>query len=132
MIKLINKAERKHSYKDNKQEVRETLGGATDTGTGYTGVFYRCSRHNNPGKDHAAYQGKLFYDRFWESKNPQIEGWLARAIKNYIKKYDLVSVQKISGPPVYLTTRPYCKHYFIPQETLTVLTTDSDKKKPMN
>jgi hypothetical protein len=127
MIKLINKAERKHSYQDNRLDLKESLDEAP-LGT----VFYRCSRHRNPGKDHEAYQGKLFYDRFWESKNPQIENWLARAIKNYIKKYDLVSVQKISGPPVYLTTRPYCKHYFIPQETLTVLTTEPDKKKPRN
>ena len=124
MIKLINKAERKHSFLDNKLKLQETLE-ETPFGT----IFYKCSKHKNAGKDHAPYQGMVFYDRFWESKNANMEPWLARAIRKYIKKYDLISVQKISGHPVYLGTRPYCAHHFIPQDTLTVLTTEPEQKK---
>lgn len=82
-------------------------------------IFYLCSEHNNPAKDHKEWQGKIYVDRFWRTK---VESSLAVPVLDYIKKNGILTVQEIMGEPVYMTTRPYCRHYFIPVKTVTVLT----------
>lgn len=72
--------------------------------------FFLCSAHPNPAKDHAAYQGKLYYDEDWESYVPEADHHVVRAI---IRNRKLLTIQYIVGEPVYLTTRRNCKHYFI-------------------
>lgn len=87
-------------------------------------VFFLCSAHINPAPDHKDYQGKIYYDMFWRQK---VSGNEYRAVYSYIKNHKLESVQGISDSPVYLTTRPYCRHYFIPLETSTVLSSSARK-----
>jgi len=72
--------------------------------------FFLCSSHPNPAKDHAAYQGKLYYDEDWEKYVPAAEADHIRAI---IRNRRLDTIQWVVGEPVYLTTRRNCKHYFI-------------------
>ena len=72
--------------------------------------FFLCSSHKNPAKDHADWQGKLYYDEDWESYVDADEVDHIRAI---IKNRKLHTVQWVVGEPVYLTTRRNCKHYFI-------------------
>jgi hypothetical protein len=72
--------------------------------------FFLCSSHPNPAKDHAAYQGKLYYDEDWEKYVPAAEADHVRAI---IRNRRLDTIQWVVGEPVYLTTRRNCKHYFI-------------------
>lgn len=72
--------------------------------------FFLCSSHVNPAKDHAPYQGKLYYDESWESYVPADDADRIRAI---IRNRKLLTIQYITGAPVYLTTRRNCKHYFI-------------------
>lgn len=72
--------------------------------------FFLCSAHPKPAKDHAAYQGKLYYDEDWEGYVPAADADRIRAI---IRNRHLISIQEIAGAPVYLTTRRNCKHYFI-------------------
>lgn len=81
-------------------------------------IFFCCSTHNNPAEDHKDYQGKIYVDRFWRTKVP---GRMYRAVESYIRNHQTVTLQEIQGSPVYLCTRPYCKHYFIPIPTYTVL-----------
>lgn len=81
-------------------------------------IFFLCSTHHKPAPDHEAYQGKIYVDRYWRGK---IGGGQYRAVLSYIKNHSVGTVQNIVGEPIYLTTRPYCKHYFIPIETDTVL-----------
>lgn len=81
-------------------------------------IFFLCSKHSNPALDHKDYQGKIYVDRYWRQK---VSGKDYYAVLSYIKNHKVETVQKIMGPPVYLITRPYCKHYFIPQDTSTVL-----------
>ena len=87
-------------------------------------VFYLCSKHSNPAKDHAEYQGRIYVDRFWREK---VSGRMYYAVLSYIKNHQIKTVQEIMGPPVYLITRPYCKHYFIPLDTEAVLHTSLKK-----
>lgn len=82
-------------------------------------VFFMCSMHSHPAKDHKDYQGKIYVDRYWREKT---KGNNYNAVLNYIKQNGTITVQKIQGDPVYLTTRPYCRHYFIPVDTAAVLT----------
>jgi len=72
--------------------------------------FFLCSSHPKPAEDHAAYQGKLYYDEQWESYVPAEDAATIRAI---IRNRKLMTIQYIVGAPVYLTTRRNCKHYFI-------------------
>lgn len=81
-------------------------------------IFFLCSSHRNSAPDHEPYQGKMYIDRFWRGK---VDGKDYRAVLLYVRNHDVQTVQEILGDPVYLTTRPYCKHYFIPIPTATVL-----------
>ena len=87
-------------------------------------VFYLCSEHNKPAKDHENWQGKIYVDRYWRGK---VEDSLAVPTLEYIDTHNIMTIQEIMGEPVYLTTRPYCRHYFIPLRTVTVLTQEHEK-----
>ena len=81
-------------------------------------VFMVCSKHSKPAEDHKDYQGKIYVDRFWRTK---VNLTMQKKIEAYIKNHNVKTVQYIMGEPVYMTTRPYCKHYFIPVSTESVL-----------
>lgn len=87
-------------------------------------VFYLCSKHNSPAEDHKNYQGRIYIDRFWRQK---VDARYYRAVAAYVRNHKTITVQEITGAPVYLTTRPYCKHYLIPMRTETVLTASERK-----
>jgi hypothetical protein len=75
-----------------------------------TGVFYLCSSHINPAKDHADWEGKIYVNEDWEDR---IDEDMHGAVAAYIHNHDVKTVQWVVGEPVYLVTRPNCKHYFI-------------------
>lgn len=87
-------------------------------------IFYLCSKHYHPAEDHKDLQGKIYVDRFWRKKVSDED---AKKIKSYIRNHNVLAVQEIVGSPSYLTTRPYCKHYFIELDTETVLSTSLNK-----
>lgn len=86
-------------------------------------VFFMCSKHFKPAKDHKDYQGKIYVDRYWRMK---VNGKAYNDVKNYIEDNNIMTIQKVQGDPVYLTTRPYCRHYFIPLFTEDVLDGDTE------
>lgn len=70
--------------------------------------FFICSSHPKPAKDHASWEGKMYYDEDWE----QYANEAAKDhIRAYIKNRKLRSVQWVTGAPVYLVTRRNCKHF---------------------
>ena len=71
--------------------------------------FFLASAHPNPAKDHAAWEGKMYFDADWENFIPDES--TATRIRSYIKNRKLRTVQWVVGAPVYLITRPNCKHY---------------------
>ena len=84
------------------------------------GVFYLSSTHSNAAKGHKDWQGVVFVDRFWRSileDDPDTK----RKVAAYIRNHNTLTVQEIVGEPVYLITRPYCKHFFIKLDTEEVL-----------
>lgn len=55
--------------------------------------YYLCSTHEDCAEDHKSWQGKVYY-------------------KGSATKHGLVSLDYIVSSPVYLFTRPNCRHYF--------------------
>lgn len=64
--------------------------------------FYMASWHKDSAKDHAPYQGKLYYD----------ERATGEAL-DYAREHGLQTLQWVTGKPVWFVTRPYCRHYFV-------------------
>ena len=81
-------------------------------------IFFMCSKHNNPADDHKDYQGKIYIDRFWRTK---VSGIYYSAVLDYVSKNEPMTIQEVMEGPVWLCTRPYCRHYFIPVATEDVL-----------
>lgn len=75
-----------------------------------TSPFFLASSHPKPAKDHADWEGKMYYDEEWEEKN-SFSDTQKIAIRAYIRNRKLVSVQWVLGAPVYLCTRRNCKHF---------------------
>ena len=73
-------------------------------------VFYLSSKHNDSAKDHKNYQGKMYVDENW-AVIPMPYG-IHTAIQNYIKTHRVRTIQWVVGRPVWLITRPNCRHYF--------------------
>lgn len=95
-------------------------------------IFYVCSKHVAPAKDHKDWQGKIYVDRFWRAilKSTDRE-WMIPQVERYIVENDVKTIQWVMGPPVWLTTRPFCRHWFAPVLTSTVLTRDPDYYTPV-
>lgn len=87
-------------------------------------IFFMCSSHTKSAEDHKPYQGKIFVDRFWRTKVP---GNKYRAVYSYIRNHNTITVQDIMKAPVYLFTRPNCRHYLIPVPLSTVLNSSPKK-----
>lgn len=87
-------------------------------------VFFVCSWHSNPAEGHKDYQGKIYVDRYWRQK---VSGSMYYAVSSYIRNHGTMTVQDAMKEPVWLLTRPYCKHYFIPVDTAVVLTNSAKK-----
>ena len=117
VLKTARKVDRQKKLREKRQVVKEQLNSNEH-------IFFICSVHQHPAEDHKDYQGQIFVDRFWRQK---VSGMQYYAVLSYIKNHNTVTVQQIMKEPVYLTTRPYCKHYFIPLDTYTVLHTSQKK-----
>ena len=90
------------------------------------GVFYMTSIHSNPAEDHKDYQGVIYVDRFWRSVLED-DTETRDKVEAYIRNHDTMTVQEVCGPPVYMITRPYCKHFFIELDTDEVLGSSVNK-----
>lgn len=75
-----------------------------------SGIFYLCSTHVNPAKDHADWEGKVYVSEDWENRvSPDQHSQVGA----YIRNHKVQTVEWVTGEPVYLVTRPNCKHYFV-------------------
>lgn len=71
-----------------------------------SGLFFLVSKHDDCAKDHEDYQGKIYVNENWRSmtKDPRVA--------MYISTNRIRTFQWVTGNPVYMITRPYCRHYF--------------------
>ena len=117
IVRAARKVMRDKDIRDKQKGLKEDLS-STDN------IFFVCSKHKKPAEDHKDYQGKIYVDRFWRTK---LDFNMQKKVEAYIKNHNVLTVQYIVGEPVYMTTRPYCKHYFIPVSTSTVLNSSYKK-----
>lgn len=75
-------------------------------------IFYLASEHSDCADDHANYQGKIYVKRNWETIIKQAE--LVPRIREFINSKQLMAIEDVIEKPIWLTTRPNCRHYFIP------------------
>ena len=111
VVRAARKVMRNRDIRNKQKGLKEAIS-STDN------VFFVCSKHKKPAEDHKDYQGKIYVDRFWRTK---LDLSMQKKVEAYIKNHNVLTVQYIVGEPVYLTTRPYCKHYFISVSTDEVL-----------
>lgn len=86
-------------------------------------IFYICTYFGDCAPDHADYQGKIYYDQKWESI---VSSEKKDIVEEYITSNDLLSYQSVIDGPVYLTTRPNCRHSFQTVSTEEVLGIKND------
>ena len=80
---------------DNAREAREYL--------------WICSSHGDCAEDHEEWQGRLYYDNGWRR---YLKGDEKARMEALIRSRGITSFQKIQNRPVWLFTRPNCRHYF--------------------
>lgn len=83
-----------------------------------SGVFYLCSSHEKPAKDHEGYEGRVYISEDWENRCAEAD---RASIRAYVKRNGTRTVEWVTGAPVYMIFRPNCKHYFIPVSVEEVL-----------
>ena len=82
-------------------------------------VFYLSSSHNDCAEDHLDYQGKIYIDEKWRDlvKIKEIKD----EVQKYINIHHTKTFQWVIGKPVWLITRPNCRHYMKSLNTEDVL-----------
>lgn len=120
--KAVNRAERASTARRKNKLIKDTL--RENRQQRLPVVFYLCSYHEKCAEDHKAFQGKLYVDRYWRSAVQQYQDlwWLLEPIEAYVRNHNILTMQEVVGDKPYLTTRPHCKHFFIPVDVWTVLT----------
>ena len=103
--KLANESSNDLESKKKDMVIRNVL----NNNRGNHKFFYLCSSHKDCAKDHLKAQGKVYYDSDWEKFCDNQE---KEIIQKYINSHNVESFQYITGRPVWLITRPNCRHYF--------------------
>lgn len=75
-------------------------------------IFYLVSSHDDCAEDHIDYQGKIYFDNKMTPTKDEEE---------YIIKNKIQSIQWVTFRPVWMVTRPHCRHYFKALKTDDVL-----------
>ena len=83
-----------------------------ETGKAANVVFYISNVFGDSADDHADYQGQIYYDERYKSFNLNAD--IKTRIKEFIATNKIKSVQWVRDKPVYLTTRPNCRHTLTP------------------
>lgn len=117
VLRTARRVERKLKLRKQRNMTRTVLSGKDN-------IFFLCSVHSNCASDHKEYQGKMYVDRFWRTK---VSGDRYYAVLSYIRNRKIMTVQQAMKDPIWLTTRPNCRHYFIPMDTDTVLHSSVNK-----
>jgi len=88
-------------------------------------VFYLYNSMQDCAKDHQDYQGQYYYDARWESFDLKKD--VKDKIAEHISSKNMMSVQEVEGAPIYLGTRPNCRHKKISVSIEQVLGTSAEK-----
>lgn len=82
-------------------------------------IFYLASEHGDCAEDHENYQGKLYIDNRW--RKYITDKSKIKAITGFVSKNHISYLQYVLGRPIWLITRPNCRHYIVSVPTAEVL-----------
>lgn len=90
-------------------------------------IFFLATEHADCADDHRAWQGRIYVMQNWKSaiNDPALQ----KVITRYIKQHRVQTVEAVTGKPIYLTTRPNCRHHLTPLATKEVLAQELNKLK---
>lgn len=86
-------------------------------------MFYVVSRHGDCAEDHLDYQGRVYYEKNFRRYVTDPD--LRAQVETYIQMHGLLSWQYITLRPVWLVSRPNCRHYFAQLSISRVLKEDN-------
>lgn len=72
-------------------------------------VFYLCSEHLDSAKDHKEHQGKFYIDKYWRQIVDRED---IDRIAGIVAQRKMKTFQSIIAKPVWMITRPNCRHFF--------------------
>ena len=81
-------------------------------GLGQEKIFFLCSAHGDCAEDHLEWQGRLYVDKDWRKQVS--DNMQKQKIQEFISANQIKKFQWVIGNPVWLITRPNCRHYFQP------------------
>lgn len=90
----------------------------TEAGRNAGLIFWLVSSFGDSAKDHVDYQGKIYIDRDWES---MVDEETRKQVQDYISANGTMIKQDVEEGEPYLTTRPNCRHRWMPMNTEEVL-----------
>lgn len=131
-VKLMNQLERHQVRRTKEEKLKQGLKDNRDQTVPI--IFYLSSWHDHCADGHQDYEGKIYVDKYWKStmeKHPELL-WMIPGITAYIRNHKVQTIQGITHGEPYLVTRPHCKHFFIPIDNFTVLTSSLNAIKREN
>lgn len=125
----------RNSLKEEEERIKEELKKKNGADTAEillsAKIFYLCSSHGDCAEDHEEWQGKLYYDRFWRKwlrgKSKKDTEKVSQIVFDLIAKNRMKSLQWVTNRPVWLTTRPNCRHYFSQVSIKEAMSNDTDE-----
>lgn len=131
MRKSLNETEGKAKERAISEALRK---GKEDAGS--LRIFYLCSSHSDCAEDHREWQGKLYIDERWETFPMGAE--TKREIRDFVNRKRIRTFQWVTSKPVWLITRPNCRHYFrqvsareAMSKSIDSLLDEGDMRKPI-
>lgn len=97
-------------------------------------IFYKCNSFSDCALDHREYQGKIYVTKYWKSiVDPEIKDQVEEVINSSaVGSKGIKFIQDVMSKPVWLTTRPNCRHKFSVLNTLDVINGKVSKDATLN
>lgn len=105
--KLINEKVRKEEEKGKEKAIKDFIRQCREKKE----IFFLCSEHDDSAEDHRDWQGKLYVDSAWQ-KDIFFKANIDK-IRQFIQSNNIRTFQWVTHRPVWLITRPNCRHYFV-------------------
>ena len=73
-------------------------------------IFFLVSSHTDCAKDHEEYQGRIYVNEGW--RDLVEDDALAKRVEAFLANRHIQTMQWVTDKPVYMITRPYCRHTY--------------------
>lgn len=84
-------------------------------------LFILVSEHKDSALDHKDYQGRLYFAKDYEKIISSEDEKKRKEIFKRIKEEHMLEFERVIGKPVWMITRPNCRHFFEYLDTEDVL-----------